>query len=149
MKKIFLILAALAFQMAFSQEKSSIRIVESKKIELTGELGKDKIDSYNKSFLKFVDALKTSDKQTINNLLSDKVKHIVDDKMIQTLSGGISFDRKTEVYKSGNQKILGGEIYPAIQYKYADDKSNPPRDLITVIFENDGKILGVKPEYSE
>jgi hypothetical protein len=148
MKKIFLILAVVAFQLGFSQN-SSIKVVESKKIELTGELGKDKIDSYNKSFLKFVDALKASDKQAINTLISDKVKDIVDDKMIQTLSGGISFDRKMEIYKFGNQKILGGEIYPAIQYKYTDDKSNPPRDFITVIFENDGKILGVKPEYSE
>jgi len=148
MKKIFLILSVLAFQLGFSQN-SSIKVVESKKIELKGELSNDKIDLYNQSFLKFVDALKVSDKQTINNLLSDKVKTIVGDKMIQTLSGGISFNRKTEIYKSGNQKILGGEIYPAIQYKYVDDQSIPPRDLITVIFENDGKILGVKPEYSE
>lgn len=148
MKKIFLILAVVAFQLGFSQN-SSIKVVERKKIELTGELSKDKIDLYNRSFLKFVTALKASDKQAINTLISDKVKSIVDDKMIQTLSGGISFDRKTEVYKSGNQKILGGEIYPAIQYKYTDDQSNPPRDIITVIFENDGKILGVMPEYSE
>lgn len=149
MKKIFLILAVLAFQIGFSQEKSSIRIVESKKIELKGELDNDKINLYNKSFLKFIDALKTSDKQTIHTLISDKAKDFVDDNMIRILSGGISFDRKTEIYKSGNQKILGGESYPAIQYKYADDKSNPPRDLITVIFENDGKILGVNPSYTE
>lgn len=149
MKKIFLILAVLAFQIGFSQEKSSIRIVESKKTELTGTLSRDKIDLYNGSFQKFVGALKVSDKHAIHNLISDKVKDVVDDKIIRILSGGISFDRATEIYKSGNQKILGGEIYPAIQYKYIDDDSVPPRDVITVIFENNGKILGVKPEYSE
>ncbi|MCS3529254.1 peptidylprolyl isomerase [Chryseobacterium sp. JUb7] len=149
MKKIFFILAVLAFQLGFSQNASSIKVTESKKIELTGELNKDKIDFYNQSFVKFVAALKISDKQAINALISDKVKNIVNDNMIQKLSGGISFDRKTEVYKSGFQKLLDNETYPAIQYKYADDKSDLPKDIITVIFENDGKILGVKPEYSK
>lgn len=139
----------MAFQLGFSQNASSIKVTESKKIELTGELNKDKIDFYNQSFVKFVAALKISDKQAINALISDKVKSIVNDNMIQKLSGGISFDRKTEVYKSGFQKLLDNETYPAIQYKYADDKSDLPKDIITVIFENDGKILGVKPEYSK
>ncbi|WP_449398302.1 peptidylprolyl isomerase [Chryseobacterium wanjuense] len=149
MKKLLLIFAFAAFQVGFSQQKGNVRIVESKKIELTSELSKDKIEFYNNQFSKFVAALKTSDRQAINILISDKVKDVVTDNVIQQLSGGISFDRKTEVYKSGYQKLLDNETYPGIQYKYVDDQSNPPRDIITVIFENDGKILGVKPEYSK
>lgn len=149
MKKIILAVAVLAFQLSFSQQKGSVKIVESKKIELTSELSKDKIDLYNQSFLKFVAALKASDKNAVSRLISDKVKDVVNDNIIQKLSGGISFERKTEVYKSGYQKVMDNEIYPAIQYKYADDTMNPPRDIITVIFENDGKILGVKPDYAQ
>jgi hypothetical protein len=149
MKKIILAVAALAFQLSFSQQKGSVKIVESKKIELTSELSKDKIDLYNQSFLKFVAALKASDKNAVSSLISDKVKDIVNDNIIQKLSGGISFERKTEVYKSGYQKVMDNETYPAIQYKYTDDTMNPPRDIITVIFENDGKILGVKPDYAQ
>jgi reverse gyrase len=148
MKKVLLIVTVLAFQLGFSQS-SKITVVESKKIELTSELSKDKIEFYNKIFLKFVAALKASDKQTINTLISDKVKDIVTDNIIEKLSGGISFEKKTEVYKSGYQKLLDNETYPAIQYKYVGDNETPPRDIITVIFENDGKILGVKPEYSK
>ncbi|WP_378103402.1 peptidylprolyl isomerase [Chryseobacterium sp. sg2396] len=148
MKKIIAVLTVLAFQLGFSQA-SQIKIVESKKIELTSELSKDQIAIYNQYFTKFVTALKNSDKQAVNGLISDKVKDIVSDDVIRKLSGGISFERKTEVYKSGYQKLLDNETYPAIQYKYADDPSDPPRDIITVIFENDGKILGVKPEYSK
>ncbi|WP_294296322.1 peptidylprolyl isomerase [uncultured Chryseobacterium sp.] len=148
MKKIVVVFTVLAFQLGFSQA-SQIKIVESKKIELTSELSKDKTDLYNQLFLKFVAALKASDKQAVNDLISDKVKHIVSDDVIRKLSGGISFERKTEVYKSGYQKLLDNATYPAIQYKYADDDSDPPRDIITVIFENDGKIMGVKPEYSK
>jgi hypothetical protein len=149
MKKIILAVAVLAFQLSFSQQKGSVKIVESKKIELTSELSKDKIDLYNQSFLKFVAALKASDKNAVISLISDKVKDVVNDNIIQKLSGGISFERKTEVYKSGYQKVMDNETYPAIQYKYADDTMNPPRDIITVIFENDGKILGVKPDYAQ
>ncbi len=148
MKKIVAVFTVLAFQLGFSQA-SQIKIVESKKIELTSELSKDRIAIYNQSFMKFVAALKASDKQAISGLISDKVKDIVSDNVIRKLSGGISFERKTEVYKSGYQKLLDNETYPAIQYKYADDASDPPKDVITVIFENDGKILGVKPEYSK
>ncbi len=147
MKKILLIVAALAFQAGFSQE-SKIKVVESKKIELTSELSKDKIDFYHPYFLKFVDALKRSDKEAVNTLISDKVKSIVSDNVIQKLSGGISFERTFEVYKSGYQKLLDNETYPTIQYKYKDDTLSPPRDLVTVVFENDGKILGVMPDYS-
>jgi hypothetical protein len=149
MKKIILAVAVLAFQLSFSQQKGSVKIVESKKIELISELSKDKIDLYNQSFLKFVAALKASDKSAVSSLISDKVKDVVNDNIIQKLSGGISFERKTEVYKSGYQKVMDNETYPAIQYKYADDTMNPPRDIITVIFENDGKILGVKPDYAQ
>lgn len=149
MKKIILAVAVLAFQLSFSQQKGSVKIVESKKIEFTSELSKDKIDLYNQSFLKFVAALKASDKNAVSSLISDKVKDVVNDNIIQKLSGGISFERKTEVYKSGYQKVMDNETYPAIQYKYADDTMNPPRDIITVIFENDGKILGVKPDYAQ
>jgi len=148
MKKLLLILAVATFQFGFSQN-SQIKIVESKKIELTSELSKDKIELYNKQFSKFVAALKASDRQAINSLISDKVKDVVTDNVIQKLSGGISFDKQTEVYKSGFQKLLDNETYPAIQYKYVGDNSAPPKDIITVIFENDGKILGVKPEYSK
>lgn len=149
MKKLLLFLAVLGFQIGFSQQKNDVKIVESKKTELTSELSKDQIELYNKTFLKFVAALKASDKQTINALISDKVKALVTDNMIQKLSSGISFDKKTEVYKTGYQTLLDNATYPSIQYKYAGDSSVPPRDIITVVFENDGKILGVKPDFSK
>ncbi|SEM34002.1 hypothetical protein [Chryseobacterium taichungense] len=149
MKKILLICAFFAFHWAISQQKSTIKVVESKKIELTSELPKDKIDLYNQAFMKFVAALKSSDKEKIKTLVSDKIAYYMSDDIISKLSGGISFDRKMDVYKSGYQKLYENETYPIIQYKYSDDQQNPPRDIITVIFENDGKILGVKPEYAE
>lgn len=149
MRKILFIGAFFAFHWTFSQQKSSIKIVESKRIELTSELSKDKVDLYNQTFMKFIAALKDSDKGKIKTLVSDKIKYYMSEDMISKLSGGISFERKMEVYKSGYQQLYENETYPIIQYKYSDDQNNPPRDIINVIFENDGKILGIKPEYAE
>lgn len=149
MKKLIVILCLFSVSALFSQNVKNVEVENTQELDISKELSKDKIDFYNQSFLKFVAALKASDKQAIDNLISEKVKTFVNDNIIQKLSGGISFERKTEVYRSGHQSLLDGMNYPAIEYKYADDISVPPRDIITVIFENDGKILGVKPSYSK
>ncbi|MFL9832651.1 peptidylprolyl isomerase [Chryseobacterium terrae] len=147
MKKIFAAFGLITVSLLSAQNVSKVE-VQNPPMDVSATISKDKIGLYNQSFSKFVSALKSKDKQAVESLISDKVKSLVNENMIQKLSGGISFERKTEVYQSGYQKLLDNQTYPAIQYKYEDDKNNPPRDLITVIFENDGKILGVKPEYS-
>ncbi|MGO4709848.1 peptidylprolyl isomerase [Chryseobacterium sp. 2TAF14] len=148
MKKIFAAFGLIAISFLSAQNVSKVE-VQNPPMNASATIPKDKIELYNQSFSKFVSALKSKDKQAVESLISDKVKSLVNENMIQKLSGGISFERKTDVYQSGYQKLLDNQTYPAIQYKYEDDKNNPPRDLITVIFENDGKILGVKPEYSK
>lgn len=148
MKKLIVALCLFSVSSAFAQDVKKVE-VQNPAMDISASIPKDKIEFYNQSFSKFVSALKTADKQAVGSLISEKVKSLVDENMIQKLSGGISFERKTEVYQSGYQKLLDNQTYPAIQYKYTDDQSNPPKDLITVIFENDGKILGVKPSYSK
>lgn len=144
MKKLLLILALTGGQLCFSQEAASLKIKENKPIELVSELPKDKAESYNTAFSKFIAALKMSDRKAINDLISDKVKDIVTDHMIKRLSETIDLKKQTEIYKTGYQSLIDGN-YPAIQYKYSDEKSVPPKELITVVFEENGKILGVKP----
>ncbi|VXB46022.1 MULTISPECIES: peptidylprolyl isomerase [Chryseobacterium] len=147
MKKLIVVLCLFSVSSAFAQEVKKME-VQNPPMDISASIPKDKIELYNQSFSKFISALKTADKQAVGTLISEKVKSLVDENMIQRLSGGISFDRKTEVYQSGYQKLPDNQTYPSVQYKYTDDKNDPPRDLITVIFENDGKILGVKPDYS-
>ncbi|MCX8532656.1 peptidylprolyl isomerase [Chryseobacterium luquanense] len=148
MKKIIVALCMFSVSSAFAQEVKKVE-VQNPAMDISASIPKDKIELYNQSFSKFISALKTADKQAVGSHISEKVKSLVDENMIQKLSGGISFERKTEVYQSGYQKLPDNQTYPAVQYKYTDDKNDPPRDLITVIFENDGKILGVKPDYNK
>lgn len=149
MKKLFVSSALILSQLFFSQTSGGLKVVESKKTDLKSELSKDKIKLYDSNFQSFVIAIKNSDKTIISYLLSDKVKDVVSDDVIKKLSGGISFDRKMEVYKSGYQTIINNETYPAIQYKFSDDNKVPPADLVTAIFEENGKILGINPDFRQ
>ncbi|RNA62260.1 peptidylprolyl isomerase [Chryseobacterium nematophagum] len=147
MRKIYLILSVLVSQLYLSQDVNTE--MKKGKTELTSELNVNNLNFYNTTFLKFVSALKSPDLQVINTLISDKVKNVVTEDVVQKLSGGISFERNMVVFKSGYQSLADGGKYPTIQYKYEDDKHLLPRDILTVVFEDSGKILGVKPEYSE
>lgn len=149
MKKCVLFVALLGFSFVFSQNKSVFTSVENLKVDVKSELPKEKIQKYDKQFQNFIVALKNKDKAKVSSLLSEKVKITVNDESLKQLSGGINFDRRIEVYKSGIQAFSNGENLPSLQYKFTSDYSNPPKDILTVFFEENGKISGIKPEYSK
>lgn len=123
-----------------------VKIENNNKQESTAELSKDKIELYNEKFFAFIKAIKTSaDRKVVDDLLSEKVKTLVTDKVLKKLTDGIQLDRKMVVFKTGYQTLMDGISYPMIEYKYSDDQSAVPTDLITVLFEENGKIIGVKP----
>lgn len=145
MKKIFLIVAVFAIQLGFSQKVTSLKVEKGEQKEKLIELSKNQLTSYNANFVKFLAALKASDRKVSDELLSTKAKEIVTDKIYQKLSTDIHFDKKLEIFKSGYKPMIDGSSYPMIQYKYSDDKAAIPNELVTVVFEESGKILGVKP----
>lgn len=112
------------------------------------DLPKDRVEAYNQSFFDLVTALKKSDKNQASRLISDQLKADNSDLLVQNLSGGISFERKMKIYQTGNIEI-GSVMYPAVQYKYESDLSVSPTDIITVVFQNDGKIKKIIPYYSK
>ncbi|ASK28963.1 peptidylprolyl isomerase [Chryseobacterium sp. T16E-39] len=146
MKKILLAILLFTTSFFFSQEVIDLKVENGKKNESNVEISKDKIGLYNEKYLSFIKALKTpANRKAIDDLLSEKVKTLVTDKILKKLSDGIDLNRKMEIFKSGHQTLLDGMSYPMIQYKYSDDKASEPKDLITVLFEDDGKIIGVRP----
>ncbi len=145
MKKIFLVFAVFIMQFGFSQKVTSLKVEKSEQEEKLIELSKSQIASYNDNFVKFLAGLKSSDRKVTDPLLSAKAKEIVTEKVYQKLSTDIHFDKKLEIFKSGYKPMIDGSSYPMIQYRYSDDKSSIPNELVTVVFEENGKILGVKP----
>lgn len=142
MKKILLVFAMLVFQLDFSQSKTD----SNQKITTQApELNQEKRALYNEAFFKFINALKASDRKAMEELLSEKAKKVVTDRVYTRLSEDIDFSKKLEIFRSGYKSLKDGSSYPMIEYKYTDDAGSPPKEIITAIFENDGKILGIKP----
>lgn len=88
MKKIFLIFSVLSAPFFLSQKKAGPKVEvqnrtnnESMKAGL--QLSKQEIELYNGVFLKFISALKTSDRKGMDALLSQKARKMVTEVVYQ------------------------------------------------------------------
>ncbi|KNB60417.1 hypothetical protein [Chryseobacterium sp. Hurlbut01] len=145
MNKLFLILSLLAVQLFFSQEVIDLKVENNKKTDTPLDLSKKQVELYNGRFSQFIMALKSSDRKKMEILLSENAKKQVTEAVYKKLSSDINSNKKMEIIRTGYKPLINGNNYPMIQYKYADDKSDDPKEVITAVFENDGKILGIKP----
>ena len=143
MKKIFLGLAVIGGQLMFAQKVVGLKVENNQKKEQPATISKEKVNIYNDNFLAFVSALQSSDRTTLNGLLSDKVKEIVTDDVLKKVKEGIDPNKKLEILKVGYYVTMDGANHPNIKYKYAGEKSS--KEVISAVFEDDGKILGVLP----
>lgn len=109
------------------------------------EIYKDKIIQYDIYFNHFLDYLKKNDFNSARIFLSDKIKTSVSDEVLKNLSGQIKINQKKVIFMTGFETLMDGKNYPMLQYKYSDDISLPPTEYIVVLFEEDGKILGIRP----
>lgn len=145
MNKLFLILSLLGIQLFFSQEVIDLKVENNKKTDTPLDLSKKQVELYNGRFSQFIMALKSSDRKKMESLLSENAKKQVTEAVYKKLSSDINSNKKMEIIRTGYKPLINGNNYPMIQYKYADDKSDEPKEVITAVFENDGKILGIKP----
>ncbi|CAD7815898.1 hypothetical protein CHRY9390_03060 [Chryseobacterium aquaeductus] len=145
MNKIFLIITLLSVQLFYSQEVVDLKVENNRKTDTPLNLSKKQIELYNGRFSQFMTALKSSDRSKMESLLSANAKKVVTDAVFKKLATDINTNKKVEIIRTGYKPLIDGNTYPMIQYKYSDDKAAEPKEVITAIFENDGKILGIKP----
>ncbi|GEN69485.1 peptidylprolyl isomerase [Chryseobacterium rhizosphaerae] len=143
MKKLFLGLAIIGGQLIFAQKVVGLEVENNQKKEQPATISKEKVSLYNDNFMKFMGALQASDHKTIDGLLSDKVKEIVTDDILKKVKEGIDPNKKLEVSKVGYYVTMDGANHPNIKYKYAGDSSS--KEVVSAVFEEDGKILGIMP----
>lgn len=143
MKKIFLGLAIVGTQVMFAQKVTGLKVEKNQKKEQPATISKDKVNIYNDNFQKFITALQSSDYKTVNETLADKVKEIVTEDVLKKVRDGIDPNKKLEILKVGYYVTMDDVSHPNIKYKYAGDSSS--KEVISVVFEDDGKILGVLP----
>ncbi|SIT01454.1 hypothetical protein SAMN05421786_10441 [Chryseobacterium ureilyticum] len=146
MKKLFLGLAIIGGQFIFAQKVVGVEVENNQKKELPATISKEKVNLYDSNFQKFIKALQVSDKKTVEELLSDKIRKIATDDVLKKVKDGIDATKKLEVLKVGYYVTMGGISHPNIKYKYAGDSSE---EVVSAVFDDDGKILGVMPAAKE
>ncbi|WP_228435852.1 peptidylprolyl isomerase [Chryseobacterium pennipullorum] len=143
MKKLFLGLMIISAQLMFAQKTVGLKADDGMKKEFPAKLTKDKINLFNDNFYKFIAAVQVSDRKTIDALLADKVKEIVTDDVLKKVKEGVDPEKKFEVLKVGYYVSMDGVSHPNIKYKYAGDPA--AKEVVSAVFDNDGKIVGVMP----
>ena len=93
----------------------------------------------------FFIALKSRDIPKSKSFLSNQIKDKVTDEQLITLIDNIAFDRGTEMIYSGVQMGFNGSVFILLQYKYSDDNSSPPSEMIKLIFDDKDKVIGIQP----
>ncbi|OCA80368.1 peptidylprolyl isomerase [Chryseobacterium contaminans] len=143
MKQIFLGLAIIGAQFVYAQKVVGLKVENNQKKEQPATISKDKVNLYNENFQKFITALHASDYKAVNEVLSDKVKEIVTEDVLKKVKEGIDPNKKLDVLKVGYYVTMDGVSHPNIKYKYAGDSSS--KEVISAVFEDDGRLLGVLP----
>ncbi|SDI34167.1 peptidylprolyl isomerase [Chryseobacterium jejuense] len=143
MKKIFLGLAIVGTQLMFAQKVTGLKVENNQKKEQPATISKDKVTLYDDNFQTFIKALQSSDYKAVNEVLSDKVKEIVTEDVLKKVKDGIDVNKKFEILKVGYYVTMDGSSHPNIKYKYAGDSSS--KEVISAVFDDDGKLLGVLP----
>lgn len=121
-------------------------INQSKKKEKeTPKIDDKKLTELEKIKIDFFDTLKNKDLPKSKEYLSDLIIDKVTDEQINMLINNINFEKKTELISSGVQMGSNNSIFTLLQYKYSDDKSSPPTEIIKLIFDDKNKIVGIQP----
>lgn len=93
----------------------------------------------------FFKALKAKDLPKSKSFLSELILEKVTDDQINILIDNINFDKETKLVYSGIQLGLDGIMFTLLQYKYSDDNSNPPSEIIKLTFDDKNKVVGIQP----
>ena len=114
-----------------------------KKIE--PKLSEKKLDTLKIISQEFIQTLGNKDLVKSKEYLSELILKTVTDEQLNILIENLDFKRETELIYSGIQAGLDGSVFTMLQYKYKDDNSNSPNELIKIIFDDKNKVVGIQP----
>jgi hypothetical protein len=117
---------------------------KAKKEEIT-KPGKAKIEALNLIFKDFLSGLENNNLEQAKLQLAASIRNSTTNQQLETLKQNINFSDSLVIYFTGTQISTDGSSFLVIQYKYASEQANPPKQLIKVIFDDTNQILGVQP----
>lgn len=116
-----------------------------KEERVTPELTEQRLDILNGISKKFIASLKDENLAKSKSYLSEMIIDQVTDEQLKALISEIAFNRELELVYSGIQMGMNGKAFTMLQYKYEDDQSSPPKEMIKVIFDDKNTIVGIQP----
>lgn len=118
----------------------------NKKTGITGlqKPDENKIRELDSVVKAFMFNLKNNDLGKARSALSPLIAGQVSDEQLAKLRQIVKLDQPIVVYFSGIQMGMDGSQMLMLQYKYEADNSSPPDVLIRVLFDEKGKILGIR-----
>jgi hypothetical protein len=125
--------------------KIRLYIKKNKNINQIPQLDKEKINVLDKLSLDFFKTLKSNNLSNTKDFLDEMIKESLNDEIMNQLNQTIDFSKEMELVYSGVQMSFDGNYYILLQYKYAEDKSSPPNEMIKIIFDNNNKVVGLQP----
>ncbi|MHA6281178.1 hypothetical protein ACXYMT_13435 [Salinimicrobium sp. CAU 1759] len=118
---------------------------QSKEEKTSPKLDEKKLSELDEVKNDFFQALSSGDLEKSRDYLSDLIKNNVTDEQLNMLISNLKFEHETELIFSGVQIGLNGGVFISLQYKYADDKSSPPSEMVKLVFDDKDKIAGIQP----
>ncbi len=116
-----------------------------KEEKITPKLDDKRLDSLKFISNEFLQTLEQKDLVKSKEYLSELILKTVTDEQLNILIDNLDFNRETELIYSGIQAGLDGSVFTMLQFKYKDDVSNPPNEMIKIIFDDKDKIVGIQP----
>lgn len=113
--------------------------------KISPKLNEKKLDSLKTISREFIQTLGKEDLEKSKEYLSELILTTVTNEQLNILIENLDFDREMELIYSGIQAGPKGNVFTMLQYKYKDDISSPPKELIKVIFDNKNKVVGIQP----
>lgn len=120
-----------------------------KEERVTPELTKERLDSLNGISKEFIASLKDKKLEKSKSYLSKMIIKRVTEEQLKELISGIDFNQELELVYSGIQMGMNGKAFVILHYKYEKDLSNPPKEMIKVVFDNKNKIVGIQPSKTQ
>jgi len=116
-----------------------------KEKQITHELGEKRLDTLIKVSSEFIQTLEQKDLVKSKEYLSELILKTVTDEQLNILIDNLDFDRETELIYSGIEVGPNGRVFTMLHFKYKGDVSNPPKEMIKIIFDNENKVVGIQP----
>ena len=113
--------------------------------ESTSKVSTPKTDSLDGVAQKLFHSLSVEDFASSKEYLSELIINKITNEQLDSLSNSFDFKRKLGLFLNGFQMRLDGSRFSVLQYKYLDDTNTPPKELLKIMFDDKGKVVGIQP----